>query len=507
MRIVDLTLDFSEIVKKSKYTIDFKAKFWAWLNSQRRRGPLVPLLSDMERHWSTVGQAPSLTEARDIVSQLTPGEYQERIEAIVRHAKSLMGDLPEIDIVLLAGLERPEGYSRFERGRNTIFLGLDHPDALAQQDHLEIILTHELCHAVRDPSELVLADYGGSLDMSHDDFVARHPFREHLVSESLATSISKAAYPGRPDRRYVYFDEESIRWCENNRKVVADRMLLALERHEPYRTFYSENSTAPGSPESCDYWFGLHFGSFALRFESASKLLHMSSTDILARFLSPFLEEFVNSSSVLNIDSQALHDFPLVCAQESFGSEGLPKQVCEVYERYSNLLAKQPNLANNFDMELARLVSAEGVRFGSEALALHAFPLLLTADDEDHCRWVVHGILRLIERVIEIYQVNPEVRAFFNFPRHLEELCLLESGYRPHVALGRFDSYWSCSGLRFLELNVNGTAGWKVSDIVNQRALEVPILGEFLEENGAFASPMSSRILDGILNAWTQARG
>jgi hypothetical protein len=264
MRVIDLSGDFADIVKTSKGTIEFKARFWAWLDAQRRQGPLAPLLGDMERHWSTVGQAPSLSEARDLLRQIDSAANVARARSIGERFEHLAGRLPDVAVILLAGLERPEGYSRYDLGRNTIFLGLDHPNALAHPDHLELILSHELCHAVRDPTPEVLADYGGAPTMSHDDFVARHPFREHLVSEALASAVSELAYPGRPDRRYVYFTEESLRWCEEHRRVIAERMLLALERQEPYGTFYAEGSVAPGSPDCCDYWFGLHLGRHAL---------------------------------------------------------------------------------------------------------------------------------------------------------------------------------------------------------------------------------------------------
>ena len=44
MRLIDLTGDFRDLVRGARTTIEFKARFWGWLDAQRRNGPLSPLL-------------------------------------------------------------------------------------------------------------------------------------------------------------------------------------------------------------------------------------------------------------------------------------------------------------------------------------------------------------------------------------------------------------------------------------------------------------------------------
>jgi len=509
MRTIDLTEEFARIVKAARSTIEFKAAFWAWLDRERQDGPLAPLLSDMERHWSTVGQAPSLSEARDLLRQFPVESHAPRLGAIGDRFREVAGTLPAIDVVLLAGLERPEGYSRFDRGRNTIFIGLDHPSALAFFDHLELIVSHELVHAVRDPEPAVLADYGGAASMTHDEFVARHPFREHLVSEALATSVSELAYPGRPDRRYVYFDEDAIQWCEQHRREIAERMLLALEREEPYRTFYAEGSVTPDSPDCCDYWFGLHLGRFALAREQAGRLLRLPSSAFLERFLQPFVDEFVRGERVTTTaaaEAPPHRELGLPDAEDALAGTALPASVRRAYDEYASLMARRPELARQHEQQFAETIDAMGLRYRGEAWDVHAFPLLLSAEEERHLRWATDGLLRLVERVIELYRSDREVRAFFALPRHLESLCRLEPGFRPHVMLGRLDSFWSGRRLRFLELNANGAAMWLLAEVLGEQALKLRGVDEILERHDAESSPLTSRILDGLLSAWQQAR-
>lgn len=512
MRLIDLTVEFKKLVRGCRGTIEFKARFWSWLDAQRREGPLRPLLRDMERHWSAVCTAFSLSEARDLLRQLTPGSYAERVERIERRFRRVAGDLPDVEVLLLAGLARPEGYSRFDRGRNTIYLGLDHPTALAHRDHLELILSHELCHAVRDPHPAVVNDYGGKPGMSHDDFVARHPFREHLVSESLATAISEVAYPGLPDRRYVYFDEEATRWCDEHRREIAERVLLALEREEPYYVFYSEGVVGSDSPDCCDYWFGLHLGRHALAAAPAAELLRMPSTQFLDRYLHEFVGRLAGEQAATAIagvapDRAAPRRRPPAPAEEPLTGASLPANVRAFYDEHAALLARRPALARRLELQLTDIVRRENLVHGDRPWDVHAYPLLLSADEERHLRWATDGLLRLIESVIERYREDAEVRAFFAFPRHVEELCRLEPGYRPHVMLGRFDSFWSGRRLRFLELNANGAALWRLAEVLSESALALPGLAALLERHGAQGRPLASRMLDGLLSAWRQARG
>jgi hypothetical protein len=507
MQLVDLIEDFSALVTGARNTIEFKARFWSWLDAQRRAGPLAPLLEDMERHWSTLGEAPSLSEARDVLRQIAPAGSAARAARIGSRFREVAGELPEVPVVLLAGLGRPEGYSRFDGGRNTIFVGLDHPTALAHSDHLELILTHELCHAVRDPDPAVLRDYRGSVSMSHDDFVARHPFREHLVSEALATAVSEVAYPGRAERRYVYFEEDAIAWCQGHRREIAERMLLALEREEPYRVFYSEGSVTPDSPDCCDYWFGLQLGRFALAEATPAELLRLPATSFLDRYLSPFVERFIEGRRPQLAERRAAtRPLRAEAVEGPLEAASLPAAVRAVYDEYAAVLARRPALARQLEERFAETVRAAGLLHAGQPLSVHAFPVLLSAEEERHLRWATDGLLRLVEQVIELYRRDREVRAFFGFPRHVEALCLLEPGYRPHVMLGRFDSYWSGRRARFLELNVNGAALWPIAELLGDGVLGLPGLDEILDRAGAETWPLTSRMLDGLLSAWRQAR-
>ena len=503
MRIVCLLPEFEALVRSARSNVDFKRRFRAWLDAQSG-GPLAPLLSDMVRLWSGTGSGHTLSEARAVLKRIPPGDPTERARGAVERFARAAGTTPDCDVVLFAGLRRPEGYSRFDEGRNTIFIGLDHASNLQHADHLELILAHELTHAVRDPAPEVLADYDGWSEMTHDDFVERHPFREHLVSEALATALSEAAYPGKPEWRYLYFTPEDHAWCEAHRREIAERMRRALADAEDYDTFYSRGSVTPDSPDCCDYYFGLHLGRYVLGRTGALRVLCTPCTEVLAEFLEPFLEEFVGPTTA--VTRPRVSRVPEGAAAIAGADDGLlAPDVRAFFAEMTTALAARPGSAREAQRTLEAMVRRERLEYAGEPHDVGIGPLALETEDEAYLRWVTERLLGTAEKVVDLYRRDREIRAYFGFPPHLEEQALTEPGYRPFVPIGRFDSYWNGKRVRFLELNTNGTAAIVLADRIGSLFFTLDRLGAIAVRHRARALPLVRPLVDTLLDCWRQA--
>lgn len=510
MPVVDLLPEFAAMVRHARSEAGFKAAFWSWLDDQYQHGPLSPMLHDFTHLWSGTRRAPSLAEAQEVVEKVSAMGFARRAEAVLDRYAEVVGVRPSNNVVLVVGLGAPEGYSRFDRGRNTIFVGLDHKTNMKHLDHFEVILAHELSHAVRDPSREVLTDYGGWPEMSHDDFVSRYPFREHLVSEALATAISEAAYPGKSAARYVYFDPEEHGWCEAHRAVIAERMKRAIETGEDYRTFYRENAICQGAPACCDYYFGFHLGRFAVEQERPDVLLETPARAFLGRFMAPFLDEFLASAPA----APALPVAPAAAPRESGALAGLevpelpllPRPVRRLYRDLLVRLANDPRAAAEGADALQAAVGKAGLLYAGTPFEVYPFPLVLSQRDLHAVGWVARRLMRIVEKVVDLYLIDPAVRAYFGFPRHLEELVLADPGYKRNVNIARFDSFWDGKHLRFLELNTNGTAGMALAERLGQLLLEVGPGREVLGRHRARAFPLRERLREALLDAWREAR-
>lgn len=497
MPVIDLIPELEAVVRQSRTEIEFKAKFWSWLNRQRK-GPLGPLLSDMVRLWSGTGSGTGVEEARKLLRRLSGVDRVARAGSVLARYTEISGHGPDPDVILLAGLRRPEGYSRFDRGRNTIFISLDHPNALAHADHFEVILAHELTHAVRDPTPAVLADYGGSPEMTHDDFVERHPFREHLVSEALATSVSERAYPGIAEPRYIFFDRNDHAWCESHRGPIAARMLQALRDADDYDTFYARGVVAPDAPDCCDYYFGYHLGRFALEHAPAGELLVLPASAFLERYLDPFLDRFLGRTTVQAATAGA----PM---EQDLAPSVLPASVRAFYADLAEQLTTRPAEALAAAAAFRDAVRGPGLDWNGKPYDVLDFPLVLSTGDLRYLRWVTEHLLRTVEKVVARYRRDPELRAYYGFPAHLEQLALVDPGYASAVPIARFDSYWNGKRVRFLELNANGTAGFVLADRLGPLYLEDPAAGRLAARHLARGGSILEPLLDTLLGCWREA--
>lgn len=510
MQIIDLFPEFRAIVDESRDAVAYKARLWSWLDGQQR-GPLGPLLRDMARLWSGMGAVLPFAEARDIVHRLADTDYRARAERVVARYASVTGHQPDCTIVLLAALRRPEGYSRFSRGRNTIFIGLDHPQSLRWDDHFEVILSHELTHAVRDPHGTVQADYGGFATMNHDEFVTRYTFQEHLVSESLATAISELCYPGLAEHRYIFFDEPDHAWCDQHRQVISGRMQRALDEREDYHTFYSVGSVVEGSPDCCDYYFALHWGRFALARSSAHDLLVTPGSAYTASYLQPFRACFVGDGPcepAVAVEAAASPQPPGI--DRALDPQLLSYASRRFYRLLDERILEEPQAARASATILEERAEAEHLRYGDRAYDLSIFPLVLGDEDERYLRWVSERVFAIFERAIELYRTDGSVRAYIGFPPFLEQLILHEPGFRPHATMARFDSHWNGKRVRFLELNANGTAGFTLTDRLARIAAETPLLAPLILSMGARPFDVQRRLLTAIVDAyaqWSASRG
>lgn len=484
MPILNLLADLDGLVQRSPTEAEFRSAVKGWVESLKQ-GPVGLLLADMKQWSGRVGPGPSREKVSDLVRALDAASYTRRAETTIGRFAEVMGVRPAIDIVLVAGFGRPEGYSRFDRGRNTIFIGIDHPRNLGDPRHFDVILAHELTHAVRDPTPEVLAEYGGSPGMTHDDFIERYPFREHLVSEALATSVSEVAYPGLPDGTYLFFDPEEVLWCDAHRGLIAERMRQALADSVDYGTFYHENVVAPGSPSCCDYYFGFHLGRFAERELSPAVLARLPARAFLDRFLERFVRDLVlrDPGEIAAVEGAAAH-----AGRAFFAAyRADPERPVRETEALQAAVAREP------------------LEFAGDPYEVYAHPLFLGREEVRRIREATEGILGLAEKVTGFYVADPAVRAFFGFPPELEALILAEPGYRPGIPCGRFDSYWDGERLVFLELNTNGTAGMNLAERVNDLHAALPGVRELLRAQGARRSHLRRRLLDALLAAWRQA--
>jgi len=102
-------------------------------------------------------------------------------------------------------------------------------------------------------------------------------------------------------------------------------------------------------------------------------------------------------------------------------------------------------------------------------------PKLFTKEDVVDFNVITKDIFKLVNKTINLYLENEEVRKIYNFDARLEELILLEKPYKANVPMGRFDIFYYEKGkYKFCELNTDG------SSAMNEDMVLSEIIGESL---------------------------
>lgn len=148
-------------------------------------------------------------EYRRGVLTLDPAREEARLRRAIASVEGLFGLVLGGEAVLFAAFASMDGYARFHRGQHQVFLAID--EAHGNGAYLDVLMTHELTHVVRESRPQVWEGWGLTLDMTHAEFVDRMPVAEHLLSEGFSCAVSEILVPGVDPWYYAYQDKDGLR--------------------------------------------------------------------------------------------------------------------------------------------------------------------------------------------------------------------------------------------------------------------------------------------------------
>lgn len=209
--------------------------------------------------------------------------YPERAREIIEKVEKFYGKKLSGKLVLFFAFHFIDGYTRFEKGKNTIYIGLDFPDA--DRDYFDIIIAHEMNHLVRDSNSKVLHSYGANKKMNHVEYINQTNFSEHLISEGLAGYFSSIIFPGKKPWQYLYYSKKQYDWCVKNHELIKNEIKNCLDVTGKWPLFYRENLIGNKSPERTQYYLGLKLIEKAAKKYPLKKLTFMNAEKIIKEFI------------------------------------------------------------------------------------------------------------------------------------------------------------------------------------------------------------------------------
>lgn len=181
-------------------------------------------------------------------------EFLKVAPEAVKKIEALFGGELKGELRLGPSLMQFDGFARYDSGSHTVWFGMDHPDA--DQNYLKALLAHELSHVYRDHQPQVWKVFGKPLEkVTRTEYLDQMDYREHLVSEGLATLFSQVAYPEVPLHVHHYYSTDEMRWCLENRGRIDKALSDCIKGDQDVWKFYDDEVVAPGSPSRTQYFW------------------------------------------------------------------------------------------------------------------------------------------------------------------------------------------------------------------------------------------------------------
>lgn len=139
---------------------------------------------------------------------LDPAAEEARLRRCLGQVEQLFGLTLSGEVVLFGAFTCMDGYARFDKGEHRVFLGVD--ESHGRGAYLDVLMTHELTHVVRETRVPVWEGWGLSPRMTHDEFVEHLPVVEHLANEGLACVVSELLNPGEDPWHYAYQEQDGL---------------------------------------------------------------------------------------------------------------------------------------------------------------------------------------------------------------------------------------------------------------------------------------------------------
>lgn len=189
---------------------------------------------------------------RDETLPIDPSREEQRVRRHIESVEKLLGQPLRGEVVLLGAFTLMDGYARFDRGEHRVYLGVD--ESHGRGAYLDVLITHELTHVIREGTASVWSGFGLNPKMTHDEFGENQPVIEHLFSEGFSCVVSELLNPSSDPWSYVYQTEASLKSIYLNSHCVDREIHQELSSHQGYyRDLYNPDRYGPNFPMFSHY--------------------------------------------------------------------------------------------------------------------------------------------------------------------------------------------------------------------------------------------------------------
>ncbi len=120
-------------------------------------------------------------------------------------------------------------------------------------------------------------------------------------------------------------------------------------------------------------------------------------------------------------------------------------------------LIKNGNYSEDYLKTLEKVKNSSALYKGKPIPYLY-HPMFFTEKDIEQFRYITKMLMSIGNKVVQKYVESQSYRIKFGFSHLLEELILVDHGYKTNIPVGRFDIFYNGDDFKFCEFNTDGSS-------------------------------------------------
>lgn len=154
-----------------------------------------------------------------------------------------------------------------------------------------------------------------------------------------------------------------------------------------------------------------------------------------------------------------------------------------LWEKYMAWVQGNPEEANQAYRQVLNQVADSPAKYKGNPVEFLYQPFFLTKNQWRELEQINHHMMKIMEKVVHQYVLNPAFREYFQFPPLMEQLIIKEPGYQYPVPVSRIDLFYhlDTGEFQFCEINTDGSSGMVearelqqiIGDSQGMKALEI----------------------------------
>ncbi|MCR4314960.1 MAG: hypothetical protein NUW37_01280 [Planctomycetes bacterium] len=177
-------------------------------------------------------------------------------------------------------------------------------------------------------------------------------------------------------------------------------------------------------------------------------------------------------------------------------------EVIAANRRYRDIIEKDPESSKQQYELLNKKLAQRGLVFGGQPITVYIKPDFITTQERDVACHIVHRVIGVLEKAIDLYEADPGIRSFFGLTPEEDYLVRINHGYKRRAVLSRLDGFLHHQVVKFLEFNMDSPAGPGFMDLIEEEMFRLPLFREFLMDYQVGRTSRRMLVLQALLDCY-----